>query len=188
MTIAPAAIFVAAAYFLSESVLSLSRRAARRLAGSDRGSLPVIWLGGFVSISLAFAAARSFDLADVAVLRNTPAIGLAVFGFGVLLRGYAINHLGRFFTVNVAIAEDHRLVDTGPYKWLRHPSYTGWLIAITGLGLCLGNGVSLAILTAATLGLILWRIGLEEKVLRAAFGEAYAAYAAKTWRLVPLLY
>jgi protein-S-isoprenylcysteine O-methyltransferase len=188
MTIEPAAIFAGATYFLSEAAISLRRRAAKHLAGGDRGSLPVIWAAGFVSIFLAFAAAGSFGLADLPILREAPAIGLTVFGLGLALRGYAIGHLGRFFTVNVAIVDDHRLVDTGPYRWIRHPSYTGWLLAITGLGLCLGNGLSLAILLAPTLSVILWRIGIEEAVLRAAFGETYAAYARKTSRLFPLIY
>lgn len=187
MTIEPAAIFTGTAYFLSESALSWRRRAARHLSG-DKGSLTVIWLTGLVSISLAFVAAASFPLADLGALRHTPAIGLGVFALGLLLRWHAILHLGRFFTVNVAIAEDHRLIDTGPYRWARHPSYTGWLMAITGLGLCLGNWLSLAILLAATFSVISWRISIEEAVLRTAFGEAYATYAARTSRLVPFIY
>ena len=198
MPIAPAAIFAAAVYFLSEVALSARRRATASFKTSDGGSLPVIWLTGFVSISLAFTAAARFHLADVPVLKATPAIGssvfglgvfgLGVFGLGLLLRWYAIIHLGRFFTVNVAIADDHRLVDTGPYRWARHPSYTGWLLAITGLGLCLGNWLSLAILLAATFTVIAWRIGIEERALRGAFGDTYAAYARKTARLLPLIY
>ena len=103
-------------------------------------------------------------------------------------RRYSIFHLGRFFTVNLAIAEDHCLVDTGPYTWVRHPSYTGWLIAIPGLGLGLGHWISVAVLMVATLGVILWRIAIEEKVLRTGPGEVYATYASKTWRLVPFVY
>ncbi len=188
MPIAPAAIFAAAVYFLSEVALSARRRATASFKTSDGGSLPVIWLTGFVSISLAFTAAARFHLADVPFLKATPAIGSSVFGLGLLLRWYAIIHLGRFFTVNVAIADDHRLVDTGPYRWARHPSYTGWLLAITGLGLCLGNWLSLAILLAATFTVIAWRIGIEERALRGAFGDTYAAYARKTARLLPLIY
>jgi len=188
MPIPLAAIAAAGAYFLSESALTWRRRAADRQASADKGSLPVIWITTFAATTAAFAAAGRFGFADVPALRDTPAVGLTVFALGVLLRWYAIVHLGRFFTVNVAIADDHRLIDTGPYRWLRHPSYTGWLTAVAGLGLCLGNAVSLAILVVATLGLILWRIGLEEKALRTAFGDAYAVYARKTARLVPFLY
>ncbi len=188
MPIEPAAIFAGAAYFLSEAALGLRRRAAKHLATADKGSLPVIWVTGVAAVTAAYEIAARTTFADLPALRHMPAIGLAVFGLGVALRWYSIRHLGQFFTVNVAIAEDHRLVDTGPYRWLRHPSYTGWLVAVAGLGLCLGNGLSLAILLLATSGLILWRIGLEERALRAAFGDAYDAYAAKTRRLIPYLY
>lgn len=187
MTIEPAAIAAGATYFLSESALSWRRRAAKHLSG-DKGSLAVIWLTGFVSISLAFTAAGWFHLADLPALTANPPVGLGVFALGLLLRWYAIVHLGRFFTVNVAIAEDHRLVDTGPYRWARHPAYTGWLVAIAGLGLCLGNWLSLAILLAATFSVISWRISIEEAVLRTAFGQAYIAYARRTRRLLPYIY
>jgi len=188
MPIPIAATLAGTAYFLSEFGLTLRRRAAKTQASADKGSLAVIWTVTFLAMSLAYVAAGRYGFAAIPILASTPAIGLTVFGLGILLRWYAIIHLGRFFTVNVAIADDHRIIDTGPYRWLRHPSYTGWLMAVAGLGLCLGNGISLAILVVATLSLILWRIALEEKALRAAFGEAYAAYARKTWRLVPLLY
>jgi protein-S-isoprenylcysteine O-methyltransferase len=187
MPIPIAATIAGTAYFLSEFGLTLRRRAAKQ-ASADRGSLAVIWTVTFVAMTLAYVAAARLSFAAIPVLTDTPAIGLTVFALGILLRWYAIIHLGRFFTVNVAIADDHRLIDTGPYRWLRHPSYTGWLMAVTGLGLCLGNGLSLAVLVVATLSLILWRIALEEQALRAAFGDAYAAYAAKTRRLIPFIY
>ncbi len=188
MSIALSAAFVGAAYFLSESILSLHRRAAKHLATGDKGSLAVIWVTGVVSISLAFVLAGVGAPGDLPVLRHRPWLGIGVFCLGTGLRWYSIGHLGRFFTVNVAIAEDHRLVDTGPYTWLRHPSYTGWLVAILGLGLCLGNSLSLVILLIATLGVILWRIAIEERALRAGLGETYAAYAMRTWRLIPYIY
>ena len=188
MPIEPAATLVGAAYLLSESVISFRKRAAKHLAVSDKGSLRIIWLTGFVSISLAYFIAGSRSFADVPALRNTPSIGVGVFCLGLALRWYSISHLGRFFTVNVAIVENHRLIDTGPYTWVRHPSYTGWLVAIAGLGLCVGNWVSLAFLLVATLSVIVWRIGIEERALRSAFGDAYASYEVKTWRLIPYIY
>lgn len=181
------AILAATTYALSESALSWRRRAAKHLSG-DKGSLTVIWLTGVVSISLAFTAAGAFPLADIRMLLTRPAIGLGVFILGLALRWYAIIHLGRFFTVNVAITDDHRLIETGPYRWARHPSYTGWLLAIAGLGLCLANALSLAILLTATFSVISWRISIEEAVLRTAFGDAYTAYARKTRRLIPYIY
>ncbi|ESQ83163.1 hypothetical protein AEAC466_14980 [Asticcacaulis sp. AC466] len=188
MLITLTATLVGAGYALSEGIVSVHRRAAKHLATSDRGSLAIIWASGFISIFIAFMVAAYPGTGDLPILRTTPAIGVGVFCFGIGLRWYAISHLGRFFTVNVAILDDHRLIDTGLYRWIRHPSYTGWLLAILGLGLCLGNGLSLCILLVPTVSVILWRIAIEERALRGAFGQAYVAYATKTWRLIPYIY
>jgi protein-S-isoprenylcysteine O-methyltransferase len=185
MAIEPAAICLGAAYLLSETTITIRRRAAKRFAAGDKGSLRVIWLAGFVAIFCAYRVAAFPGVAAIPILQNAPQIGIGVFCLGTALRWYAIAHLGRLFTVNVAIVEDHRLIETGPYKWVRHPSYTGWLLAVTGLGLCLANWISLLILLAVTIGLIIWRVGIEEDALRIALGEAYASYASRTWRLIP---
>jgi len=90
--------------------------------------------------------------------------------------------------VNVAIAADQPLIDGGPYRFLRHPSYTGALMALIGLGLAIGNTVSLAVIVVLTVPVFLHRIRLEERVLAEAFGARWQAYRARTWRLVPGLY
>ena len=84
--------------------------------------------------------------ARVAAISIVASAGMAAAKFvvGIAIRWYAIVYLGRFFTVNVAIAADHRLIDSGPYRFVRHPSYIGALMAFLGLGLTLGNWVSLA--------------------------------------------
>lgn len=189
MSIAPAAIFAVTTYTLSEAVLALRRRAAKGSAGGDQGSLPLLWLSGVASIFIAFAiSGPPAAIGDVPLLRQIPAIGLGVFFAGLSVRWYAIRYLGPFFTVDVAIVKDHRLVDTGPYRWLRHPSYSGLLLEVAGLGLCLGNVWSLLIVVAVSLISLLWRIGIEEQTLRAAFGPAYETYAARTKRLVPYVF
>lgn len=73
--------------------------------------------------------------------------GVAVFAAGIVLRWYSIIHLGRFFTVNVAIAADHQLVDTGPYRFVRHPSYTGALLAFVGFGMVMRNWASVLVIS-----------------------------------------
>jgi protein-S-isoprenylcysteine O-methyltransferase len=107
---------------------------------------------------------------------------------GIALRWWAIIHLGRFFTVNVAIAADHRVVDDGPYRFVRHPSYTGALMSFVGLGLTTGNWLAAVVLVVPISVAFLRRITIEERVLAAALGEPYRAYAARTKRLVPFLY
>jgi protein-S-isoprenylcysteine O-methyltransferase Ste14 len=112
-------------------------------------------------------------------------VGAAVGIAGVGLRLWAMLVLGRFFTVTVTIQEDHRVVDSGPYRVLRHPSYTGLLVLFTGFGIGLDNWLSLLAMVALPLAGILLRIRAEERALSIALGERYTSYAARTDRLIP---
>jgi protein-S-isoprenylcysteine O-methyltransferase Ste14 len=114
-----------------------------------------------------------------------PILGCAVGLCGIALRWWAIRTLGVHFTRNLQIAGDHRLVVEGPYRYLRHPSYTGAVLMYTGVGVGLGNALSVAAcLVLPALGYIR-RIPREEALLAEALGEPYAAYRLKTRRLVP---
>jgi len=90
--------------------------------------------------------------------------------------------------VNVAIAADHRLIDTGPYRYLRHPSYTGALLAFLGLGLCMGNWASMLVMIVPIFLVFLRRMNVEEAALLKGLGEPYREYMLRTKRLVPGLY
>jgi protein-S-isoprenylcysteine O-methyltransferase len=115
-------------------------------------------------------------------------IGLALMWSGLGLRVWAIHHLGGLFRAVVVIQRDHRLVTTGPYRVLRHPSYTGALVAALGFGIALGHWASAVALVAGWGIGVAYRMHVEEAALRAAFGSGYDEYAARTWRLVPLVY
>lgn len=116
------------------------------------------------------------------------AVGLPLMWAGLALRAWAIQHLGGLFSAVVVIRRDHRLVTDGPYRYLRHPSYTGALLAAVGFGVALGHWTSLlALLLGWAIG-VAYRIRVEEAVLRRAFGGAYDEYRARTRRLIPLLY
>ncbi len=106
----------------------------------------------------------------------------------MILRWYAIFHLGRLFTPKVAIAADHRLIVTGPYRRLRHPSYTGALFVFFGIGLCLGNWISMLIIIIPLLAVYGLRIQEEENALLAAFGDEYRAYQKRTARILPFIF
>jgi protein-S-isoprenylcysteine O-methyltransferase len=113
---------------------------------------------------------------------------LWLFALGVLLRFYSIIYLGRFFTPTVAISADHRLIDSGPYRFIRHPTYTGFLMILVGLGLSFANIGSLLIIFVPVFACILWRIRIEEQALVEAFGEQYRSYMHRTKRLLPFIY
>ena len=89
---------------------------------------------------------------------------------------------------DVAIAGDHRLIDRGPYRLIRHPSYAGALLALAGFGLAMGSVPALAALLVPTLAAYHYRITVEEAALLHGLGAAYADYMRRTWRLIPGLY
>lgn len=97
-------------------------------------------------------------------------------------------YLGRLFTVNVAIAADHTLIDSGPYRTIRHPSYTGALLVFPGLGISFGNWLSLIIVVVPTSLAFMQRIAIEEAALTRALGDSYPRYMARTKRLIPGVY
>jgi protein-S-isoprenylcysteine O-methyltransferase len=149
----------------------------------------VLWI--VIAVSITFAYGFSYTAPEAAIRVATVPLkiaGLGVFVAGMSLRWYAIIYLGRFFTVNVAIAADHRLIDTGPYRCVRHPSYTGALAAFLGLGLCLCNWLSLACAVIPTTGVFLWRIRVEEIALMRGLGDPYREYMQRTKRLIPHIF
>jgi protein-S-isoprenylcysteine O-methyltransferase len=113
------------------------------------------------------------------------AVGVAVMCLGMAFRYWAVRTLGRFFTVTVKAGEDQRVVDSGPYARLRHPSYTGILAVYLGLGIGLDDWLSAAAALLIPALAVLNRIRHEERVLRDRLGAPYAAYAERTRRLVP---
>ncbi|MGN6792389.1 MAG: isoprenylcysteine carboxylmethyltransferase family protein [Streptosporangiaceae bacterium] len=104
---------------------------------------------------------------------------------GIALRTWAILTLDRFFTFVVGIADDHRIVQQGPYRVLRHPGYAGALLALAGAGIAMGNWLSLLLLVVGPALALGVRISVEEATQAAAHGTEYQAYASRTARLIP---
>jgi len=183
----PSIFTLSAILLASELVLALSKRSAVG-AGKDRMTLPLLWGVIGLSIFAGFYLRAAFPGADFSHRRTVYLIGLILFAVGLVIRWTAIIYLGRFFTVNVAIARNHELITTGPYRFIRHPSYTGTLVIFLGFGLCLLNWLSLLALFIPITIAFLWRVHVEEEALREAFGRGYERYAKSTARLVPFLY
>ena len=174
-------------YAGSEILLGMSRRSRSSGPSRDRHSLRVLWWVILTAVAASVYAANAFRYAHLGY-RNLEWIGLLLFAAGILLRWYSIIHLGRFFTVDVAITAEHRVIDTGPYRLVRHPSYTGALIAFIGIGLYTRNWISLLVLILPITAAFLWRIRIEEQALVDGLGEDYRRYAARTKRLIPYLF
>lgn len=115
-------------------------------------------------------------------------IGAVAMVVGLVVRWWSIRVLARFFTVDVAIRPGHELIRRGPYRWLRHPSYTGALLNFYGFGLMLGNTWSLLVAAVPVTIAFLWRMRIEERVLAEAFPDEYPDYARQTRRLIPFIW
>lgn len=111
--------------------------------------------------------------------------GLALIAVGLGLRGWSIATLGRFFQYRIEVQPGHRVVAGGPYRYVRHPSYSGMALILLGIALATGDVLSLAIVAAlAGIGLAV-RIRAEERQLGDALGSEYERFAAERKRLVP---
>jgi protein-S-isoprenylcysteine O-methyltransferase Ste14 len=115
-------------------------------------------------------------------------LGVLVAWLGLLLRWWSFVVLGKYFSVVLRTSQDQPVVDRGPYRLLRHPSYTGLLLAFVGAGLMVDNWVSTAGSVALLLVALVYRIRLEERALEAALGDRYRDFAAGRARLVPFLW
>jgi len=114
--------------------------------------------------------------------------GLAAAAGALILFRLTHKALGKMWSVSLQLKEDHKLVTDGIYRTLRHPMYSAfWLMAlaqalllpnlVAGLSGLIGFGILFAL-----------RIGPEERMMEAAFGDAYREYRARTWRVVPYIY
>jgi protein-S-isoprenylcysteine O-methyltransferase Ste14 len=172
---------------LAESLLLTRRRDAA--APQDRSTKWIVVLASRAGVGAAFAIAVLVP--RFRAYANdwwTFAVGIALVLTGVALRAWAIFTLGRYFRREVTIEPGQRLVRSGPYRVLRHPSYAGILLAVAGLGLAFGSWVSaVAALVIVFVGL-LPRIRVEERALAQAFGAEYADYESSTARLLPYVW
>jgi len=174
-------------YGVSELYLALTRQ-SRRAFSRDRNSLLLLWVVIAISVFLAVQMVWLAPGATVRSPRTFYIVGFIVFLFGMALRWFSIGYLGRYFTVNVAVNPEQAVVDSGPYRYVRHPSYTGALLAFVGFGCCLGNWFSILFLTVPIIAAFLLRIRIDEAALREVLGDAYTEYTQRTNRLVPGLY
>ena len=178
-----------ALWLVLETFASITKRSGDHSKARDRGSLLLIFVFFWVALTLGFSL--SFLLPHAAILWNRRLvffIGIGLMLAGIAFRWYAMRVLGCFFTCDVAIQAGQTVVAVGPYRYIRHPSYSGALITQMGLGLALGNWAALfAILASMGIGYA-YRMAIEEEVLVTALGEPYKEYMRRTRRLIPYLF
>lgn len=176
-------IWIISELFGAVLIPKLRQRGATRVK-RDRGSGALVILTVFLSISIAFA----FGYAGVGMLPDwTYYLGISLMLLGVVVRQWAIAVLGRFFTLTVKVAEDHRVIDKGPYRVIRHPSYTGVLITFMGLGFAVQSAGALLVLLALYGLSFGYRMSVEERTLQAELGKDYRDYMRRTKRIIPFI-
>jgi len=154
----------------------------------DRGSLRLLVLS--IALSVWFALQYGSAHPGTLPVPVCPRRGLAVVfvAVGLVVRWAAVRTLGQAFSTNVAIRSGQQLCQRGLYRRLRHPSYTGMMLCIISTGLITANLLSLLVVLVVPATALVYRIRVEEAALHEAFGTAYAAYCARTRRLIPFLY
>lgn len=176
-------------YLASEILLTITRR-SRSQTGTkqDRSTLRVLWIVIAVSVTAGVFVAMNWRAGALPNGRVLEVAGVVLFAAGLIFRWWAIVTLGRFFTVDVTIEKDHELVERGPFRLLRHPSYTGVLLAFVGFALTLRNWGAILVVLGPIFVAFVRRMNVEEQALGRALGEKYAAYMRRTKRLVPGVY
>jgi protein-S-isoprenylcysteine O-methyltransferase Ste14 len=142
------AFFVVLAMFgASEWSIRLRSRMNHGGTRLDRGSIVVVIVTAVLGVAAAFALAAGVQSAGIRTARwPVFLIGLAVIILGMALRRWAVLALGQFFTVQVQVRSGQTVVDTGPYRFVRHPSYTAIIMSFVGIGVALENWLSLVVI------------------------------------------
>ena len=175
--------------FGPEWIGSFFQNPEKGAATRDRGSYALIMVSMFVGVFLAFYCAYGLPAATIGWQQHAVFwVGIALMLVGAAFRWYAIRVLGKFFTRSVATRAGQYVVDTGPYRLIRHPSYSGSLVTLLGFGLALTNWISvILILLGAGIGYA-WRVHVEEQALCADLGQPYRDYMQRTRRFVPYVW
>ena len=167
---------------IGTAIIPRIRRGGSVIERKDRFSGLYIFATIFLALILSFY----FAGAHIAMLPGWVfSLGILLIILGIILRQLSMAILGKYFSGVVGIQKDQKVIEKGPYKYVRHPSYTGALMIFIGLGLALQSGA--AVLTLIVLFIIAYgfRIYVEEKALISELGEPYIDYKKRTKRLIP---
>src|SRR5450631_1586687 len=171
-------------WMILELIASRTKRSGDRSHARDRGSYGLIVALLFVGLTLDSALTARLPQAAIAWRRELVFFsGIGLMLAGIAFRWWAIAVLGKSFTFDVAVQSGQKVVDTGPYCYIRHPSYTGALMTQIGIGLALGNWAGMLALLVCMAIAYAYRIAVEENTLVAALGEPYQQYMQRTRRI-----
>ena len=159
-------------------------RSGVKIERKDRGSGWMVITGVIASIFVAFFFSRE----KIAMLPGwTFYPGIALMIGGIVLRQWSIAVLGKFFSMLVSVQKGQSIIREGPYRFIRHPSYTGALLTLTGIGLAIQSWGALLVLLVIFCIVYGYRIHIEEKALIQHTGEEYTAYMQTTKMVIPYI-
>ena len=177
---------VVGAFVLSELRVRLRSGRNPHASQFDRTSLLVVQATAIAGLGGAVLATRRLPGAAIAGARWPLFVaGLVLMCAGIALRQWAVTTLGRFFTIDVRVEPGQTVVEDGPYRWVRHPAYTGLILVFLGFGLALGNWAAIALAFLVPTAGLVYRIRFEERALLQGLGEPYRRFAEGRKRLVP---
>jgi protein-S-isoprenylcysteine O-methyltransferase Ste14 len=172
----------------SEILLAFFMRDENSANSLDKSSLKIIWFTITVAISAGVFLRRFGPVLTDAYFSVIYYSSILLIICGIVIRLYAILKLKKSFTVNVAISEGQKLVKSGLYKYIRHPAYLGSLLSFAGLAIVFNHWFSALAIFIPVLLAFNYRIHIEEKVLRDAFGKEYSTYIKSSWKLLPFIF
>ena len=183
-------IIIAVSYLYGFFEMIMNLRQKRKSQGvnpSDKNSLWVLY--GVITLGYCL----SFIIGATRIGRIQPwnlyfAIGMVLFSVGLLIRLVSIATLKKYFTYSVSTIQEHKIIETGLYKHIRHPGYLGQLIIFLGITMSLSNWLSvLAMMIPVAIGYA-YRIAVEERFMSEQFGETYLFYQKRTKKIIPFVY
>jgi protein-S-isoprenylcysteine O-methyltransferase Ste14 len=148
----------------------------------DRGSYWIILLAVWGSLTVALLM-RVFELGSFH--GGLQYLGLAAMVVGIALREWSVFTLGRRFSTSVTTEPNQTLVTWGPYRRLRHPAYSGSILTLIGIPLCLGSWAAVPLILVLAIAAYSHRARIEERALLESFGAEYRNYMGLTWRFMP---
>lgn len=175
-------------WLLSEVAILVKTRIQRKgtkTENKDKGSVWLITIG-IVACVFVNQVCNSMKLGYVdSTISN---VGSTLMIIGVVIRIWAVVVLGRHFSLVVSVDSKQELIKSGPYRLLRHPSYTGLLLTFIGMGLAFNTWVGSLIMVVFFIVVFSYRIRVEEKALSENFPEEYPNYIQKTSRIIPFVW
>ena len=177
-------------FFVAEQIggviIPTIRRGATRVQRRKGNAVSNVMV--YVAWMVVLTASAILGKDDIAFLPDwVYLIGIALMFGGIVFRQWAIAVLGRYFSGMIGVQKEQKVVDTGPYHLIRHPSYTGALIFYVGMGLAVQSWAAVLVAVIVFGAVYGYRIFVEEKVLINELGNNYVDYKKRTKRIIPFL-